>query len=188
MKELLLPINFQLVLAGMVFFFFGYALAPLVYHKQIKPLTAFPLWIAAKLEKESQAKWNPYLLFLFIFVLNSISLSIDFVSGFVFFLPILLAIWTGLNVGVVTFHTLKGTFYYAALFNPVALFELPAVFCTFALALGLNIRESGLEILNLNSDLSLYLNTFLWLVLPLLLIAAVVEAVFIHWAQKMEQK
>lgn len=188
MKELFLPINLQLILAGMVFFFLGYALAPMVYFKKVKVLTTFPLWIASKLEKESHKKWNPYFLFVFIFSLNTISLTIDFFSGFILFLPIVLAVWTGLNVGVATFHTLKGELYYLALLNPVALFELPAVFFTFGLALGYNSKILNLGIINTSIGSGIYWHSFLWIVIPLLLIAAVIEAALIYLAQKMEQK
>jgi len=187
MSELFLPIRLQLVLAGMVFFFAGYALAPWVYFKKIKWLLTFPLWIAEKLEKWSKKEINPYLMFIFIFSVNTFSLTIDFISGLVLFLPILFALWTGLNIGIVTFHTLKGEFYYAALLNPVAMIELPAVFITFALALGYNLQLMELSGQDTSWGFDTYLHSYIWIVIPLLLISAVVETFFIHWAQKMEE-
>ncbi len=186
MSALFLPVRLTLVLAGMVFFFVGYAAAPWVYHKNIKWLVAFPMWMSVKLEAWSKKKINVYGLFLFIFGVNSISLTIDLLSGYILFLPVLFAAWTGLNIGVVTFHSLKGEFYFAALLNPVAMLELPAVFITFALALGYNLQllqGSGAEF---SWKVNIYLHSYLWIALPLLFIAAIIETAFIHWAQKIQ--
>lgn len=188
MSELFLPLQLQLLLAGMLFFFIGYALAPLAYAKKIKWLTAYPLWVAEKLESWTKKKINPYILFVFILSVNTTSLTLDFLSGWAPGLPILFAVWTGLNVGVITFKTLKGEFYYTALINPVALLELPAVFITFALAFGINAKILFLNVPGTDFDFQLYLNSFIWLVLPLLLIAAFVETALIHWSQKIEQE
>ena len=188
MSGLFLPVRIQLVFVGMVFFFSGYAAAPWIYHKKIKWLLAFPLWIADKLKTWSEKKINVYGLFFFIFGVNSISLTLDFLSGFILFLPILFATWTGLNIGVVTFHSLKGEFYFAALLNPVALLELPAVFITFALALGYNMQLLEWSAEGLFWKFDTYLHSYLWIVIPLLFISAVVETALIHWAQKIEEK
>ncbi len=186
MSDLFLPVRLQLVLAGMVFFFSGYAAAPWIYHKKIKWLLAFPLWIAEKLETWSEKKINVYWLFLFIFSINSISLTLDLLSGYILFLPILFAAWTGLNIGVVTFHSLKGEFYFAALMNPVALIELPAVFITFALALSYNLQLLGWGGKEFSWKTDTYLHSYLGIVIPLLFIAAIIETAFIHWAQKIQ--
>jgi len=187
MSDLFLPLTLQLLLAGMLFFFLGYALAPLAYAREIKWLTTYPLWVADKLEAWADKKINPYLLFLFILSVNSISLSLDFFSGWVPGLPILFAVWTGLNVGVITFKTLKGEFYYAALINPVALLELPAVFIAFGLAFGVNAKILSVNISVAQFGFQQFIQSYLGLVLPLLLIAAIVETALITFAQKMEK-
>lgn len=186
MSDLFLPVRLQLVFAGMVFFFSGYAAAPWVYHKKIKWLLAFPLWMAAKLEIWSRKKVNHFGLFLFIFGLNSISLTLDLLSGYIVFLPVLFAAWSGLNIGVVTFHSFKGEFYFAALMNPVALIELPAVFITFALALSYNLQQLQWSGTEYDWKAETYWHSYLGIVFPLLFIAAIIETVLIHWAQKME--
>ncbi len=186
MSDLFLPVRLQLVFTGMVFFFVGYAAAPWIYHKKVKWLLVFPLWIAEKLESWSKKKINAFGLFLFIFGVNNISLTLDLLSGFILFLPILFAVWTGLNIGVVTFHSLKGEFYFAALVNPVALIELPAVFITFALALSYNLQLLEWGGKEFFWQTATYLHSYLGIVLPLLFVAAVIETALIHWAQKIQ--
>ncbi len=185
MSELFLPLTLQLILGGMLFFFIGYALAPAAYAKKIKWLVAYPLWVAEKLEAWTDKKINPYLLFLFILSINSVSLFLDFLSGWLPGLPVLFAAWTGLNVGVITFKTLKGEFYYAALINPVALLELPAVFIAFGLAFGVNAKIMSLHASVTQFEFQQYFHSYFGLVMPLLLIAAIVETALITFAQKM---
>lgn len=186
MTELLQPIETVLVLGGILLFTIGYTLAPLIYHKEIRWLLAFPLWVAAKLEKWSQKQISFPVLLVFIFTVNSLSLLADFYSGKITGLPLVFAIWTGINIGVVTFHTLKGKFYFSALFNPVALLELPAVFITFALALRMNLL--GLDpTIFAPLPFEQSLNTFTRLVLPLLGLAAVIEAALIRLAQRFQE-
>ncbi len=188
MNEILQPLDLRLFLAGILFVFLGYAVAPFIYHKKIKWVVSYPLWIAEKLKVWSERDWNAYLLFLFIFCLNTISLSVSFYSGKFLFLPILFAVWTGLNVGIITFHTLEGSYYFLALLNPVAILELPAMFVAFALALGYNAQLLHMGVVPVPLDFSIYMRTFLLLVLPLLFIAGVIETALIKWTQKLEKK
>ena len=76
--ENLSNINLQVFLISMLLFFVGYAMAPFVYHRQYRWLIAYPLWVAKKLEKWSKKKWNPWLIFLFIFSVNLFSLYLNF--------------------------------------------------------------------------------------------------------------
>ena len=188
MNDILQPLDLRLLLMGILFLVLGYASAPYVYHKKIRWLVSYPLWIAEKVKDWSERDWNPYILFLFIFCLNTISMSISFYSGKLLFLPILFAVWTGLNIGIITFHTLEGSFYFLALLNPVAMLELPAMFVAFALALGYNAQLLHMAIVPDPLDFSVYLRAFAILVLPLLLIAGVLETALIKWTQKMQKK
>lgn len=188
MNEILQPVDLRLFLVGILFVVLGYALAPYIYHKKIKWLVFYPLWMAEKIKNWSERDWNPYVLFLLIFCLNTISLSVSFYSGKLLFLPIFFAVWTGLNVGIITFHTLEGSYYFLALLNPVAALELPAMFIAFALALGYNTQLLHMGVVPVPLDFSIYLKTFVMLVLPLLFIAGVLETALIKWTQKMEKK
>lgn len=182
-------INIQIFLSSILFFFIGYALAPTAYYKKVTWLTAYPLWIARKLEAWSKKKWNGYVLFLFLFALNSLSLTINFLSGWAPLLPAVFAVWTGLNVGLVTYHTLKGHFYFASLLNPVALFELPAAFISFTLAIQFNLSRLSLHVIDLPAvGFGVYMNLFLITVIPLLIISGIIEAAFIIWTQKINDE
>jgi xanthine/uracil permease len=175
-------------LASALFFFIGYGLAPLVYHKNIRWLLAYPMWMAEKIEKWSKQSWHPGIVFLFIFSMNLISLSIDFFSGMIPLLPVLFAVWTGLNVGLVSFHTLEGEYFYASLFNPVSLVELPAVFTAFTLAFQYNAQFFPQWITLTVPPLKIYIHAFLTIVTPLLLLGAFVETALIKFMDKMQSK
>ncbi len=187
-KQGLELIHLRVFLFSMVLFFAGYTLAPWVYYKNIKPLLAYPKWLAQKLDKLASKRWHFLTLFLFILTINTFSLFVDFISGLLPGLPILFAVWTGFNVGVITYHTLVGKFYFASLLNPVALFELPAAFVAFTLALQYNCVVIGCHWLgNLPENFSHYWNAFLWIVLPLLIIAGIIETFAIKLAQRIEE-
>ncbi|MBD3224762.1 MAG: hypothetical protein GF313_08530 [Caldithrix sp.] len=181
-------ISFQLFLISILLFIIGYVVAPTVYYKRIDFLLAYPLWMAKKIEQWSKKEWNPYLLFAFILLLNSVSLFANLLSGIIPLLPFIFAIWTGLNVGVVSYHMLKGQFYFASLFNPVALFELPAAFLAFTMAIQYNLKQLPIEIVAFReAPFGQYLFIFITIVLPLLLVAAIIESWLIKVAQRMER-
>ncbi len=175
-------------LASALFFFIGYGLAPIVYHKHIRWLLAYPMWMAEKIETWSKQSWHPGIIFLFIFSMNLISLTIDFFSGMIPFVPLVFAVWTGLNVGLVSFHTLEGNYFYASLFNPVSLFELPAVFSAFTLAFQYNAQFFPEWNRLTVPPLETYFHAFLAIVLPLLLLGGIVETALIKFMDKIEPK
>jgi uncharacterized membrane protein SpoIIM required for sporulation len=171
-------------------FFLGYALAPTAYYKNIRWLVSYPMWIVKKLDVLSKKAWNPVFLFIFLFSMNSFSLLVDLLSAVIPLLPFLFAIWTGINIGVVTYHTLEGNFYYTALINPVAFFELPAAFLTFSMAIQYNLSNLGITSLSgINwRDVAFerYVFLFIIAVLPILLMAGIIETYLIHMSKKME--
>ncbi|WP_456441749.1 stage II sporulation protein M [Caldithrix abyssi] len=187
-KQSLSLINFQLFLFSMVLFFAGYTLAPWAYYKDIKFLLAYPKWLAKKLDKLASRHWHFATLFMFILGVNTFSLFIDLLSGLAPLLPVVFAVWTGFNVGVITYHTLVGKFYFASLLNPVALFELPAAFIAFTLALQYNCVLIGCRWLgDIPQNFSVYLKAFFWIVIPLLIIAGLIETFAIKFAQRIEE-
>ena len=143
-------LNLQMFFVSILVFFIGYTVAPTAYFKQIKWLIAYPLWISKKLERLAKVNWNPIYLFLFLLVINSVSLFAALLSGLAPLLPVLYTISVGFNIGVITYHHLKGKLYYAALINPVALFELPAAFFVFTMAFQYNLKFLNLNLLNIN--------------------------------------
>ena len=167
----------------------GYAFAPTVQYKQIRFLMVYPLWIEEKLERWVPEKWPTPLLFLFLFSLNLVSLFIDLLSGFVPFLPFVFAVWSGINIGLITYRKLEGRYYYVSLINPVSVFELPAVFVTFTAAIQYNLVSMGIEWSLLpKADPPAYLRLFLFIVLPLTFVAGIVEAVLIKMIKRLENE
>ncbi len=182
-------INFQIFLFSIILFFIGYAFAPTVYFKKIKLLAAYPQWIIKKMDIIIKKDWKASSLFIFLLSVNSFSLFVNLLSGFIPGLPILFAVLTGINIGYITYHTLEGRFYYAALINPVALFELPAAFISFTLAMQYNLRLTNLQLFELPEiGFSGYLNLFIIAVIPLLLISGIIETFLIIISQKIRDE
>jgi hypothetical protein len=182
-------INLQVFLFSALVFMVGYALAPTVHYKNIKWLTAYPLWMEKVLEKLLGKKWNSILMFLFIFILNLLSLFIDLLSGLVLFVPLIMALWMGLNIGIITYNMLNGRFFYSALFNPVSMFELPAAFIALSLAFQLNLASLGSTLIPIEKiSFSLYFNAFLSLVVPLLALSGIIETFALHISKKFDDK
>ncbi len=182
-------VNFRIFLFSILLFFVGYTIAPFIYFRQIKILLAYPMWIARKLDKIAAKNWHPVLLFVFIFSVNLVSLFVDLISGYVPTLPFIFAVWTGLNIGVVTYHTLEGKFYFVSLLNPVALFELPAAFIAFSLALEYNCHLLNCTVFEQQITSFLpYLHSFVILVIPLLVLAGIIETFAIRLAHRVEEE
>ncbi|MGD9488254.1 MAG: stage II sporulation protein M [Calditrichaceae bacterium] len=180
-------LNFNIFLTSALFFFAGYAFAPTACYKKINWILVYPRWLVSKLDHLVKKKWNLMILFLVIFLVNGASLFINLLSGFIPGLPFLFALWMGVNIGVVSYDTLEGNYYYAALLNPVALFELPAAFISFTMAfqynlINLNIPMKGIAAI----PFSEYIHLFIEIVLPLLLIAGILETALINFSQKLE--
>lgn len=181
-------INFTLVIFTAIIFFVGYTLAPTVYFNKIQFLLAYPMWLNNKLEKWIEDKKLSMLAFTAMFILNTLFLALALVSGLVPFLPFILLLWMGINIGVITYHTLKGNFYYSYLLTPIALLELAAIFITFTMAINLNLYRLDVnaiaDFIKPVSDMSRYWDTFGMIVLPLLLLAGFIEIFLIRLSKK----
>ena len=108
----LVLINPQIFFVSILVFFVGYTFAPTAYYKNIKWLTAYPLWVSKKLERLTKINWNPIVLFFFLLIINSISLFAALLCGLAPILPVLYTLSVGFNIGVITYHNLKGKLYY----------------------------------------------------------------------------
>ena len=181
-------LNFQIVLLAVLLFFIGYVLAPTAYYKKIKWLTAYPFFIIHLMDKYFKKEWPALVIFIVILSLNGFSLFLNLLSGWLIVLPFILIIYTGLNIGVVMYHTLEGRFYYASLLNPVALLELPAAWISIAMAIQFSLnRISGLEIFA-NISFNQYIVYFFYTIIPLLILSAVIETILIMVARKHESE
>ena len=175
-------LNVQLILLSAILFVIGLLLADTVLEREIRWLIAYPLWMYSRLESLLSRFSSWWLLFLFILTFNAVNLFLGFVSGFLVFLPILLAVWTGLNVGIVTRKSAPTGGFWLLFLNPVAVFELPASWISFSLGI-----ELGMTFLQ-KRDFSVLgplfhdrLTVFFWLVIPLLVIAALIESALLHY-------
>lgn len=186
-RDLLDTINLQIYLFSILLFFIGYAFAPTAYYKKIKWLTAYPFYIINLIEKHFNQDWPPLKIFTVILLLNSVSLFLNLVSAFGIVLPLIFSIYLGINLGVVMYHTLKGKHFYLSLFNPVALIELPAAWLSFAMAIQFSATHyfniEGISAISFNQ----YCYYFLITVIPLLIIAGIIETALIVIAKKFEK-
>jgi len=180
-------INLQVYLFSVLLFFSGYAFAPTAYYKKIKWLTAYPFFIINLIEKHFNKDWPPLKVFIVILLLNSVSLFLNLISAFGVVLPVIFSIYLGINLGVVMYHTLEGKHYFLSLFNPVALIELPAAWLSFAMAIQFSAKNyfsiSGIPEVSFDQ----YITYFLITVIPLLIVAGIIETGLIIVAKKFEK-
>ncbi len=178
-------LNLQLILLSAILFILGLVLADSVLEKNIRWLIAYPLWIYSHLENLLEKFSSVILLFFFILFFNTLNLFIGFASGFLILAPLALAVWTGLNVGIVLRQTVQTGSMWLLFLNPVALFELPASWISFAMGI-----EMGMIYLQ-KHDYSLLISVFrermmvfIWIVIPLLALAGLIEAAMINYVRK----
>jgi uncharacterized membrane protein SpoIIM required for sporulation len=131
-----------------------------------------------------QKKHHPIKIFFSIVSLNTFSLFISLISGWEMLLPFLVIIYMGINIGVVMYHSLEGKFYYLSLLNPVALLELPAAWLSITMAIQFGLQH----FLNLSFlpeiTFEQYLVFFLYTIIPLLILAGIIETILIVKGEK----
>ena len=172
-------INPQIFIVSILLFFIGYAIAPTAYYKKIKWLTAYPFYIIKLMDAFFQKKHHPLKIFFILLSLNTFSLFINLISGWVLFFPVLVIVYMGINIGVVMYHSLEGKFYYAGLLNPVALLELPAAWLSITMALQFSMKHY-LNVSYLPEiPFSQYIIYFLKTIIPLLFMAGIIESILI---------
>jgi len=177
-------LNLQILLLSALLFFIGYAFAPTAYYKKIKWLTAYPFFIIKLMDSFFKKEHGPIKIFVLLLMLNTISLFINLISAWGIILPFLLIIYMGLNVGVVIYHSLEGHFYYAGLLNPVALLELPAAWLSVAMAIQFSLTHF-FKIADLKEvAFSVYIGYFFYAVMPLLVVAGLIETFLISIGSK----
>jgi len=168
-------ITVELFLLSGALFITGLFLSISVAKKEIKWLCWYPEWIWNKLKTFLEKQPGLGKLLLLIFILNSSSLFLNLMSGFVVVLPVIFAVLTGMNVGIIAYKE-GGTKAIILMFAaPNAIFELPATWLSIALGIRL-----GLEMITNAANVGLLVSQILFIylhaILPLLLIAALLEA------------
>jgi hypothetical protein len=182
--EVFQVINTQIFIVSVLLFFIGYAIAPTAYYKKIKWLTAYPFYIIKLMDQFFKKQHHPLKVFIILFSLNVTSLLLNLLSAWGIILPFIFILYMGLNIGIVMYHTLEGRFYYLGLLNPVAILELPAAWLSITMA----VQFSMIHFFHVTYlpvvEFFLYLKYFLFTVVPLLLIAGILETILIVIAVK----
>ncbi len=177
-------INTQIFIISVLLFFIGYAIAPTAYYKKIKWLTAYPFYIIKLMDRFFKKKHHSLKVFIILFSLNVTSLWLNLLSAWGIILPFIFVLYMGLNIGIVMYHSLEGRFYYLGLLNPVAILELPAAWLSITMAVQFSmIRFFHVTYLPV-VEFSHYMKYFLFTVVPLLLIAGILETILIAVAVK----
>jgi uncharacterized membrane protein SpoIIM required for sporulation len=172
-------LNMQILIFSVLLFFIGYAFAPTAYFKRIKWITAYPFFIIKLMDRYFKKDWHPLKIFCVIFFLNSFSLFVNLLSGWVAVLPCIFIIYLGMNIGVIMYHTLEGRYYYMSLLNPVSLLELPAAWISITMAIQFSLSKYfDVSFIDRISFLN-YVLLFLKTVIPLLFLAGVIETALI---------
>jgi uncharacterized membrane protein SpoIIM required for sporulation len=136
------------------------------------------------MEKYFKKEWHPIGIFAVILFLNSSSLFLNLLSGWGIVLPFLFCIYMGINIGVVMYHTLEGHFYFTSLLNPVAVIELPASWISITMAIQFSLQKYFSINLVENVTFQDYLKIFIFLIVPMLLIADLIETSLIVLSRK----
>ena len=168
-------IDGEFFLLAAVLFFSGAFFAPIVVKKQIRLLLWYPLWIWRVIKRHVDPS-APFLrLWALIFSLNSLSLFCNLVSGLFIIFPPLFAFLLGVHIAIICLKELGSLRLLSLILNPVSLLELPAAWISLSLGMSLG-REVYLS--GYTNALYLFrreLMGYLFLVLPLLAVAALVE-------------
>ncbi len=181
-------IDWTLFIYSAIIFLAGIVTAPWVIKLNVKFLIKYPTWVYQTLLKYIQYERGAFALFILIFSLNTLSLFLDLVVGWGIFLPFVFAYLTGLNIAIISYNLGGSTGILAIFFNPVALIELPAAW--LALSAGMKL---GISIINNGSlaPASVFfkqgIDLFVFFVIPLLLIAAILESTLISFAREFHE-
>jgi len=181
-KNVFASLNWDLIGFSAILFMIGVLLAPTIIERNLGWLMAYPEWAFQKIERFVNKKPSLWKLFLVIFLLNTLSVFIVYLSGFTIVLPFLLIIWAGINSGILLYKNTGGGPALVLFFlNPVALFELPANWIGFSLPLEMSLFY--FRTFTYKAVLQTFQQDFFifeWLVIPLLILAALIEATLIH--------
>lgn len=168
-------IDGTLFLLAAALFFLGVFFAPIVVKKEIGPLLWYPLWIWRVIKRHIDPG-APFLrLWALILSLNSLSLFCNLVSGLFIVLPLLFSFLLGAHIAIISLKEMGRLRLFFLILNPVSLFELPAAWMSlsFGMSLGRELYLNGYA--NVFFLFRRELMGYLFLVLPLLAIAGLIE-------------
>lgn len=176
----------KLFAVSAVLFFVGFAASYPVAARDVSFLTAYPLWVWKRV-RDRVSYDDPWLkLFVFLLTFNATSLLVNFLSGFLVFPPPLFALLLGLNVGVISVEEAGAVGLVAVVANPVAWFELPAAWVSLAIGVQLGLETLSSGPAGAYATFPALAEVYAYIVLPLLLAAALLEATLIRMAARGE--
>jgi uncharacterized membrane protein SpoIIM required for sporulation len=164
-------------------FFIGLIGSIPVVKNEIRFFLYYPLWVWKRLKMFLQAKPPFFKLFLFIFFFNSISLVANIISGIGVILPYVFSFLIGLNVGIIGYFEGGRKALLGMFLAPHVIFELPAAWISTTLGMQIGqeiLKGSSLVVPILKQSMLLYVH----ILIPLLLIAGIIEAALINIMMK----
>ena len=164
-----------LFLLAAVLFFSGIFFAPIVVKKEMRLLLRYPLWIWGLIKRHIDLGAPFFKLWALIFSLNSFSLFCNLASGFFIILPPLFAFLLGIHIAIISLKELGKLRLSLLILNPVSLFELPAAWISLSLGMDLGKELYLSKYTNVLHLFGQELMAYLFLVLPLLAIAGIIE-------------
>lgn len=176
-------ITIGLFILSAALFIIGVCLSIYVVKKEIKWICWYPEWIWNKLKSFLEKQPNFSKLFLMILILNSTSLFFNLISGFGVGLPIVFAVLTGMNVGIIAYKEGGIKTLLSMFVAPHVIFELPAAWLSIALGIRLGLAMISPES-KVGFTFSQSLLIYLRVILPLLFIAALLESGLVFFSLK----
>ncbi len=172
------PVELQWIAFSALLFFAGYASSRLVWDKEIDILMKYPKLVWGWV-KRNIAPDDPWIkLFVFLFAFNTLSLLVNSISGLLVFVPFLFAFLLGLHLGIISIEETGKPSIGLMVLNPVAWLELPASW--ISLAIGMQLGFSVIDGTFGYDVFVSFMEVFAYLVIPLLLLAALIEATLIY--------
>lgn len=172
-------IDGTLFLLAATLFFLGVLFAPIVVKKEIRLMLWYPLWIWRVIKRYIKPGAPFFRLWALIFLINSISLFCNLVSGLCIILPTIFSFLLGAHIVIVSLKEVGRLGVVPLILNPVSLFELPAAWISLSLGMSLA-RELYLKgYANVFYLFQRELMGYFFLVLPLLAIAGFIEVALI---------
>ncbi len=172
------PLVWQAVAVAAVLFFGGLWLGIVAEKKEVTWATAWGRWILRKLEQwlEERPGGLVYLT-LMITLINAATILIVIMAAWAPPLSVILIVFTGFNTGVMAWRA-GGKRIWLVLLMPHSWIELPIIIASSAVALQASAATLGLDWFDILSDVVWARAFFLRATVPLLLGAAMLEAIF----------
>ncbi|MEA1994862.1 MAG: stage II sporulation protein M [Campylobacterota bacterium] len=167
--SILKTVDMGLFLLSAVLFCVGIVLSSLVVKKNLRVFLWYPLWIWNIIKKHLSLNASFLKMFFTIFLLNSLSLFVNVISGFLIILPFVFAILLGMNIGIIILEQTKKLNLIVLFLNPVSVFEFPAAWISLSLGMKIGISSHSTDMLSV----------YIFVVIPLLIVSGIIETVMI---------